>query len=250
MKHKIDIVAEDPRLKTRLLAALHGSNLDINVTESPDSSRLWQAPSDTPDLVLLSAQSSAEIDHFLAVFSRHKVPGTQLLWVVDGATLEHAEARIDERGDEFLTDPFSPAEVRLRVLAVLSRTVGARNEPLRVGPIEIDQAEHAIRVHNDLLHLAPAEFRLLAFFLYHRGCAFSRKELLKGAWGSGVHAGERTVDVHIRRLRKLLEPFGCAQMIQTVRGVGYRFSETKNRQQASRTERSKPSAAPFAVVDG
>jgi two-component system phosphate regulon response regulator PhoB len=93
---------------------------------------------------------------------------------------------------------------------------------------------HSLTVNQQLVDLAPTEFRLLAFFLENQGRVFSRDELLRRAWSRNIRAGHRTVDVHVRRLRQLLEPFECDALIQTVRGFGYRFA------QLGRDARSQP----------
>jgi two-component system phosphate regulon response regulator PhoB len=95
---------------------------------------------------------------------------------------------------------------------------------LTAGPLILDRAVHRMFVKDQAVELAPTVFRLMAFFLENQGRVFSRNELLTRAWAKNIRAGHRTVDVHVRRLRQQLEPFGCEDMIQTVRGFGYRFS--------------------------
>jgi two-component system phosphate regulon response regulator PhoB len=90
----------------------------------------------------------------------------------------------------------------------------------------LDKAVHCLFVNEKPVDLAPTEFRLMAFFLENQGRVFSRDELLRRAWSKNIKAGHRTVDVHVRRLRQLLEPFGCDDFIQTVRGFGYRFASS------------------------
>ena len=100
-----------------------------------------------------------------------------------------------------------------------------RPDQLTAGPVVLDKAVHCLTVNDQLVELAPTEFRLMAFFLENQGRVFSRDELLRRAWSKNIKAGHRTVDVHVRRLRQLLEPFGCDDLIQTVRGFGYRFAQ-------------------------
>jgi len=95
---------------------------------------------------------------------------------------------------------------------------------LRAGPSVLDIAMHRVCIDGRAIELAPAEFRLMAFLLDNQGRVFSREEVLRHAWAQNIKAGVRTVDVHVRRLRQQLEPFGCERMIQTVRGFGYRFA--------------------------
>ena len=104
---------------------------------------------------------------------------------------------------------------------------GARSDQLAAGPLVLDKAGHCLRVNDRPIELAPTEFRLIAFFLENRDRVFGRDELLRRAWPRTIKAGHRTVDVHVRRLREHLEPFGLDELIQTVRGFGYRFGERR-----------------------
>jgi two-component system phosphate regulon response regulator PhoB len=127
--------------------------------------------------------------------------------------------------DDCLGVPLDETELVARVNACLRRPpAAARPDQLVAGPLMLDKGVHCLLVNREAVDLAPAEFRLMAFFLENPGRVFSRSELLRRAWTKNVKAGHRTVDVHVRRLRQILEPFGCDGMIQTVRGFGYRFS--------------------------
>jgi two-component system phosphate regulon response regulator PhoB len=111
-----------------------------------------------------------------------------------------------------------------RVSACLRRPVATtRPDALTAGPLVLDKAMHVLTIRGTEVALSPAEFRLLAFLLENPGRVFSREELLRGAWPKNISAGGRTVDVHVRRLRQLLEPFGCDDLIRTVRSFGYRL---------------------------
>jgi len=105
-------------------------------------------------------------------------------------------------------------------------------DQLTAGPLVLDKGIHRLLVHGREVSLSPAEFRLLAFLLDNQGRVFSRDELLRGAWPKHITAGGRTVDVHVRRLRQLLEPFGCDDVIQTVRSFGYRLVPPSREPQA------------------
>jgi two-component system phosphate regulon response regulator PhoB len=127
--------------------------------------------------------------------------------------------------DDYVTKPFSPRELVARIRAVLRRaSPEGEDERLEVGPLMLDTAGHRVLVRGEEVHLGPTEFRLLRFFMGRPDRVFSRSQLLDRVWGGNVYIEERTVDVHIRRLRKALEPFGCDGMLQTVRGSGYRFA--------------------------
>ncbi len=134
-------------------------------------------------------------------------------------------AGLEAGADDYLGKPFSTRELLARIEAVLRRARGYRDdETLQAGPLRLDLARHSCTANGTDINLAPTEFRLLRFFLSHPERVFSRGQLLDQVWGNSVYVEERTVDVHVRRLRKQLEPFHCDRYIQTVRGVGYRFS--------------------------
>jgi two-component system phosphate regulon response regulator PhoB len=135
-----------------------------------------------------------------------------------------AVAALEFGADDCLALPFEPSELVARVNACLRRPLATvKPDQLSAGPLVLDKGIHRLLVHGREISLSPAEFRLLAFLLENQGRVFSRDELLRGAWPKHITAGGRTVDVHVRRLRQLLEPFGCDDIIQTVRSFGYRL---------------------------
>ena len=143
-------------------------------------------------------------------------------------------ARADERdkvlglesgADDYITKPFSPRELKARIRAVLRRRAPQTGgETVSAGGLELSPATHRVSANGAAIDLGPTEFRLLHFFMTHAGRVHSRSQLLNQVWGDHVFVEERTVDVHIRRLRQTLEPSGLDSLIQTVRGSGYRFS--------------------------
>jgi len=127
--------------------------------------------------------------------------------------------------DDYVTKPFSPRELVARINAVLRRTLpGGQEELLRAENLSLDQAGHRVTVGDRTVAIGPTEYRLLSFFMTHPDRVYSRSQLLDRVWGGNVYVEERTVDVHIRRLRKALADFGYDRFVQTVRGAGYRFS--------------------------
>ncbi len=133
-------------------------------------------------------------------------------------------AGLEGGADDYISKPFSPRELLARVNAVLRRYSVADGEVVSAGRLSLDVASHRVSVDGEPVALGPTEYRLLSFFMHHPDRVYSRAQLLDRVWGGNVYVEERTVDVHIRRLRKALTPSGCERHIQTVRGAGYRFS--------------------------
>lgn len=132
---------------------------------------------------------------------------------------------LDVGADDYMTKPFSPKELISRLNAVLRRVAPmAHDDIIEVQGLKLDPATHRVSAHDQALVLGPTEFRLLHFFMSHPERVYSREQLLNNVWGTNVYVEDRTVDVHIRRLRNAISVGGHHLMIQTVRGAGYRFS--------------------------
>jgi two-component system, OmpR family, phosphate regulon response regulator PhoB len=129
---------------------------------------------------------------------------------------------LEAGADDYLTKPFSPRELAARIKAVLRRRAPQRSgDAVEVAGLRLDPATHRVTAGEHRLTLSPAEFKLLHFLLTHPGRVYTRAQLLDQVWGDHVYIEERTVDVHIRRLRKALEASGHDKLIDTVRGAGY-----------------------------
>lgn len=127
--------------------------------------------------------------------------------------------------DDYITKPFSPKELMARMRAVFRRVAPTvLDEPLEIEGLKLDPVSHRVSSYSDRLDMGPTEFKLLHFFMTHPERVYSREQLLDHVWGTNVYVEDRTVDVHIRRLRKAIEMHGHDRLVQTVRGVGYRFS--------------------------
>jgi len=132
---------------------------------------------------------------------------------------------LDSGVDDYLTKPFSTRELLARIRAILRRTGGHENKvSLQVSGLQLDIAAHRVSCQGNVVELGPTEYKLLKFFMENPERVYSREQVLNNVWGDNVYVEERTVDVHIRRLRKALQKFGYDRLIQTVRGAGYRFS--------------------------
>ena len=127
--------------------------------------------------------------------------------------------------DDYVTKPFSPRELKARIKAVLRRRAPeAAQEPLSAGPLSLDPVTHRVTADGKTVQLGPTEYRLLRFLLARPERVHTRTQLLDQVWGDHVYIEERTVDVHIRRLRLALQPVGLSGLVETVRGSGYRLS--------------------------
>ena len=127
--------------------------------------------------------------------------------------------------DDYVTKPFSPKELVARIRAVLRRSGKIQGQAqITLGDLILDTEQHRLSIGDKQLEVSPTEFRLMHFFMSHPDKVYSRTQLLDQVWGRSVYIEERTIDVHIRRLRKILEEYGREDLVQTVRGFGYRFS--------------------------
>ena len=140
---------------------------------------------------------------------------------------EHDKVRALDTGvDDYITKPFSTKELLARIRAVMRRSsLEKKHAIVKVQSLTLDPETHRVTVNDSAIEISPTEFRLLHFFITHPERVYSRAQLLDQVWGQNIYVEERTVDVHIRRLRQTLAAHGYDKFIQTVRSVGYRFSE-------------------------
>ena len=180
-----------------------------------------------PDLILLDWMLPGASGITLAKKLRSDERTRQvpvIMLTAKGAENDKIEG-LEAGADDYITKPFSPKELMARIKAVLRRRAPQlTDDVIQIGTLKLDPATHRVTGNGLSLTVGPTEFRLLHFFMTHTERVFSRAQLLDQVWGDHVFVEERTVDVHIRRLRKALEPSGHENHIETVRGAGYRFA--------------------------
>jgi len=226
MRNEILLVQGDPAESTAMRTLLEGQGHAVaEVTTVDDARRACERRQ--PDAIVLRWSSPREVRSFFESLPRYGRPAPCTIVTAGAAELCEAVSALDMGADDCVCSPIQAAEFVARLNASLRRRNGVRQEQLVAGPLVLDKTMHSLHVSGKPVTLAPTEFRLLAFFLENQGPVFSRDEILQGAWQRAVTAGSRTVDVHVRRLRQALEPFGCADMIQTIRSFGYRFRAPK-----------------------
>ena len=230
------IVEGEADLREMVRFALRDFGFEIRGVGSADEA--WRALEDgNPSLILLDwmLPGVSGID-FLHRLKRDELTRDIPVIMLTAKGEESDRVRgLDTGADDYLTKPFSINELKARIKAVLRRAnPQATDMPVQVGDLMLDPAGHRVSACGEPVSLGPVEFRLLHFFMTHVGRVFSRRQLLDRVWGTNVYIEERTVDVHIRRLRKTLEPSSLDGYIQTVRGAGYRFSKNTEREEISR----------------
>jgi len=233
MSATILIVEDEVSIRNMLRYALEIKG--FNVVEACDVRQAQQLISEyEPALVLLDWMlPQTNGIHFVKQLKQDKsTQDIAIIMLTAKAEEEFKLLGFDAGVDDYITKPFSPRELIARVQAVLRR--GPRRETLvqlQVKEMTIDAASQLVSIRGELLKLGRLEYRLLTFFAQNPDRVYSRDELLNRVWGSQAYIDERTVDVHIRRLRKHLKPYGYDQLIQTVHGSGYRFSEKQRDEQ-------------------
>ena len=174
---------------------------------------------------MLPGMSGIDLARWLRADRRTE--GVPLIMVTARGSEQDKLTGLDVGADDYMTKPFSPRELNARVKAVLRRRAPqVTDDAVEVDGLRLDPASHRVTSADKALVLGPTEFKLLHFFMTHPDRVYSRAQLLDSVWGDHVFVEERTVDVHIRRLRKALEPSEHHRLIQTVRSAGYRFSRS------------------------
>jgi two-component system phosphate regulon response regulator PhoB len=226
MSASILVVEDEPAIQELVSFTCASGGFNVRRAESASAAEA-AIRRELPDLVILDwmlpDRSGIELLRDLRADERTRgVPVIML--TAKGAEADRI-AGLDCGADDYVVKPFSPRELASRVRAVFRRRAPQHSgEPMEYGPLKIDPRRHEVLVDGKPVKVGLAEYKLLKFLIGHPERVFSRSQLLDGVWGDHVFIEERTVDVHILRLRKALAPTGGQALVQTVRGMGYRLS--------------------------
>ena len=226
MSRNIMLVEDEAPIREMLKIVLEQAGFSVNEVEDYDIA-LEKMVEPYPDLVLLDWMLPGGSGVQLArKLKEHEFTRDIPIIMLTARGEEEDKVRGLEAGaDDYITKPFSPKELIARIKAVMRRvTPTASDEVISFSGLLLDPVAHRVSANDERIDMGPTEFKLLHFFMSHAERVYSREQLLDNVWGTNVYVEDRTVDVHIRRLRKAISTFGHDTMIQTVRGAGYRFS--------------------------
>ena len=226
MSRSILLVEDEAPIREMLKIVLEQASFTVNEAEDFDIA-LEKMVEPYPDLILLDWMLPGGSGVQLArKFKEHEYTRDIPIIMLTARGEEDDKIRgFDAGADDYITKPFSPKELVARIKAVIRRvTPTAKEEPIQFSGLVLDPISHRVTANGVSIEMGPTEFKLLHFFMSHAERVYSREQLLDNVWGTNVYVEDRTVDVHIRRLRKAIELHGYDKMIQTVRGAGYRFS--------------------------
>lgn len=233
MSHSILIVHHDAHVRASVRNPLERQGFRVAETSLLQPSEVGEA-----DLIIVAWTAMQALSDCFVESQNQTYAEPRIVTLARREDMRPAIRTLDLGADDCVRLPFEPEELVMRIKTCLRRpAAGPSRGSLVGGPVVLDKAVHRVLVEGQLVDLAPTEFRLMTFFLENQGRVFSRAELLSRAWSKNIKAGQRTVDVHVRRLRQQLEPFGCDGMIQTVRGFGYRFSADGTRESEAELSR-------------
>ncbi|MBU2898536.1 phosphate regulon transcriptional regulator PhoB [Vibrio hepatarius] len=226
MSRRILVVEDEAPIREMLCFVLEQKGYHAVEAEDYDSA-VTKLSEPFPDLVLLDWMLPGGSGiNFIKHMKREELTRNIPVVMLTARGEEEDKVRGLEVGaDDYITKPFSPKELVARLKAVIRRvTPTALEDVIDVQGLKLDPVSHRVIANDQPLEMGPTEFKMLHFFMTHQERVYSREQLLNNVWGTNVYVEDRTVDVHIRRLRKALEGAGHDRLVQTVRGAGYRFS--------------------------
>ena len=222
---RVLVVDDEAAIRDMIRFALERAQMTV-MTAADAQEALLRISEERPDIILMDwmmpGVSGVELTRRLRRDSyTEDIP---IIMLTAKVTEDDKVTGLEAGTDDYVIKPFSPRELLARIRAVLRRSSPANEQGfLAVGALTLDTVSRRILHEGREIQMGPTEYRLLEFFMGHQGRAYSRSQILDHVWGANAYLEERTVDVHIRRLRKALEPSGTSQYLQTVRGHGYRF---------------------------
>jgi len=227
MSAKQILVVEDERPIREMIAfGLRRAGFEVREAADARSGRA-EVANKLPDLLLVDwmLPDTSGLEFTRALKRDRETREVPIIMLTARAEEGDKVAGLEGGADDYITKPFSPRELLARINAVLRRTTPVEGtERIDIEGLVLDQSSQRVSSGERTVALGPTEYRMLAFFMSHPERVYTREQLLDRVWGGNVYVEERTIDVHIRRLRKALEEFGYDRLIQTVRGSGYRFS--------------------------
>jgi two-component system phosphate regulon response regulator PhoB len=227
MSAKQILVVEDERPIREMIAfGLRRAGFEVREAADARSGRA-EVANKLPDLLLVDwmLPDTSGLEFTRALKRDRETRELPVIMLTARAEEGDKVAGLEGGADDYITKPFSPRELLARINAVLRRTTPVEGtERIDVEGLVLDQSSQRVSSGERTVALGPTEYRMLAFFMTHPERVYTREQLLDRVWGGNVYVEERTIDVHIRRLRKALEEYGYDRLIQTVRGSGYRFS--------------------------
>lgn len=220
------VVEDEDAIRDMLVMVLEQSSLKVEAVESAEQAEKVLAEK-SPDLLLLDWMlpgiSGVEFARRLKKDEGFKE--LPIILLTARGEEEDKVRGLEIGADDYVTKPFSPKELIARIKAVMRRSgKSGDNRQIMLGNLLLDTEQHRLMISGKCLDVSPTEFRLMHFFMVNPDKVYSRAQLLDQVWGRSVYIEERTVDVHIRRLRKILAEYDSEDLVQTVRGFGYRFS--------------------------
>ena len=227
MQAHILIVEDEPAIREMVAFALRTQSYQPICAQ--DAKEAFQAIAEKiPDLILLDWMLPGISGIDLVKRFRKDANTKDVPIIMLTAKGDEADriAGFEHGADDYVVKPFSARELLARIKAVLRRSRETEDDgSIQVGPVRLDAKQQKLLVNNENVHLGPTEYRLLHFLMSHLNRVYTRNQLLDFVWGGSSDIEDRTIDVHVRRLRKALEPHRLENMIETVRGAGYRFVE-------------------------
>ena len=232
MNNDVVLVVEDePAIREMIMTTLEMAGFECLQAEDVQQAH-QQVVDNRPAIILLDWMlpgSQSGIDFCRRLKKDDLLSEIPIIMLTAKGEEDNKVQGLDAGADDYITKPFSTRELVSRIKAVLRRSsVLSGDKPIEAQGLSLDPVSQRVSADGNSVDIGPTEYRLLAFFMSHPERAYTRTQLLDQVWGGNVYVEDRTIDVHIRRLRKVLDPYGYAGFIQTVRGTGYRFSTQVN----------------------